>query len=560
VSYRQIVESYVSAVECGSIAVGMPVAKAIERYGRDMDRQRDADFPFYFDIAAAEHACMFFPVALRHSSGRWDGQPFHLEGWQAFLIWNLFGWKRLDGTRRFRRAHVSVARKNGKSTIIAGITLLLSLEGEHDTQGFIGATKLEQAQIVFRMIEQMIGKSSDLSKVTKRTRNNIAIPMFDGYLRPIGSDKPFDGLNPHIVVFDELHAWKEHHREFYDTMTTGSAARTQPLQLTITTAGSDKSQLWNEETDYCKMVLNQDAEDESLFVYIAEMDEDDDPFDEANWIKSNPNLGVSVSIDYLREQANKAQSRPQERSKFLRYHGNRKVSSSETPLTSEIWDGLQVDQLTDWKTADCICCGIDLGGRNDLASYALVARFPAGSVEDEDGNESPVWRYECRVRSFIAEDTKRDLSQQPWANWIYEGKLTKARYVIPTLRDSLLADADEYGFSKVAFDPYNASQLGDELEQLGLTPAKMPQNYYHFNEPLREFLETVTEKRISHDGSDPVLRWAVGNFVLVRNSQDLIMPDKKTSNDKIDPLVSLVMALRMAMFEPAGSSGSLFLT
>ena len=559
VRYSETVTQYAESVLAGDVVAGQPVRQACQRFLDDLDAQRADDFPFYFDSSRVDFACSFFPIALQHSTGEWAGQMFQLSDWQRFIVANLFGWIRVaDDTRRFRKGHISVARKNGKSTLIAGVTLLLALEGEPDPQIYLSATKIDQAAIVFRMVEQMVRRSPRLQSVTELRRNNISFPRSGGFIRPLGSDKPFDGLNPSGCVYDELHSFKEHHRPFYDTLTTASAARRQPMQLTITTAGSDRSQLWNEETDYCRLVLDGTAVDHSLFCYIAELDEDDDPFDESTWIKANPNLGLSVKLDYLRSQAREALSKPQALNRFIRYHANRKVSSTETPLTPETWDTL-AGELSDWKTADTIAAGIDVGGRNDLGAFAIAARFRAGDKVSDSGESVPLWRYECRVRSFVCLDGPRDLTQQPFAQWIHDENLIACRYVIAEMKHRLLADCFEHGISKIAFDPFNMHQLGDELEAEGLTPARMPQNHGQYNEPTLEFLDCVREGRIRHDGLDPVLRWSIGNFVLSRDSSDKVMPCRKGSADKIDPAISLIMAIRMLMFEPARSAGSLFI-
>jgi len=291
----QEVKRYCDAVISGDIPAGKYVLKAVERHLDDLARQGDEDFPYYFDQDEAEDACLFFPVAFRHAKSKWAGKPFELRPWQMFCNAVLLGWKRLDGTRRFRRAHISVARKQGKTTYCGGLAVYLAFaDNEAGAEIYIGATKIDQARLLFRDSESMIRQSPVLMKRAKIIKDNIVFSETKSFIRPLGSDKPFDGLNPHGVFFDELHAWKDHHRPFYDTMRTGSGARPQPLICTITTAGDNKSLLWIEESGYVKQVLDGSLRDDSVFGYIASLDEDDDPFDESTWIKSNPNLCVSV--------------------------------------------------------------------------------------------------------------------------------------------------------------------------------------------------------------------------------------------------------------------------
>lgn len=212
-------------------------------------------------------------------------------------------------------------------------------------------------------------------------------------------------------------------------------------------------------------------------------------------------------------------------------------------------------ELSDWKLADCITMGIDLGGRDDLASFAMCARFPIG--KDDSGKD--LWRYELTSRNFIVEDTTRDLTRMPWSDWCYTGELSRVRYVVASLRDNLLSEAWEHGCKAVAYDPYNAAQLGDELSEQGLEVLKMPQNAYHFHEPIEELRSALRENRVLFDRSDEILRFCMLNMMTIENSAGRQMPDKKNSAEKIDAAVASLMALRLAMLAPSRPTGSLFL-
>jgi phage terminase large subunit-like protein len=221
---------------------------------------------------------------------------------------------------------------------------------------------------------------------------------------------------------------------------------------------------------------------------------------------------------------------------------------------AEDWDAISAS-LSRWKDADVITAGIDLGGRDDLASFGIVARFPVD--EDDEGNT--IWRYEGTSYSFIAEDTHRDLSKQPWVGWIASGQLKPCRYVTATLRDELLKVADEIGIRAIAYDPHSAPQLADELEAEGFEVLKMPQNHFHFHSPLEELSAAIREKRFTPDSSDNILRWCALNMMTTSNSQGKMMPDKRNSSEKIDAAVALLMALRLAMLAPSRPTGSLFI-
>jgi phage terminase large subunit-like protein len=561
---HKAVDKYVKDVLSGRIVSCVSHRAAVQRYVDDLERQNSPEFPYYFSLDVASAHCDFFPEVLKHSIGKSSGMPFNLEPWQLFGIWNIFGWKRCeDRTRRFRRVFWTMARKNGKSTLGSGIAID---GGMADVNPFTGrpedvaeivlcATKKEQAQkVMYAEIERMRSQSEHVKALSTPINKQITFSHNKGYIHCIGSDKPFDGLNPHMVLMDEKHAWREHHRKFYDTMMTGSGNRSQPLIIDFTTAGDDTSQLWQEDYDYATGVVRGEFVDESYFSYIFELDENDDALDESLWPKANPNIGVSIGLESLREAAAKAKTSPVELNRFTRYHCNRKVSAYERFILPADWDDM-ADSLSSWRHADAITAGIDLGGRDDLASFGVIARFPV----DEDEEGKTIWRYEGFTKSFIVDETKRDLKKQPWAGWIATGELTVVRYVVASLRDEFLRVAEEIGIRAVAYDPYNAAQLGDELSQAGLDVIKMPQNCFQFHEPMQELTAAIRENRFTPDKTDNILRWCALNMMTTSNAQGKMMPDKRNSSEKIDAAVALLMGIRLAMLAPSRPTGSLFI-
>ena len=534
------------------------VRKTVEKYRAEWKRS-DPMWPFRFNVKAAEIACGFFPALLRHSVGEWAGQPFTLSPWQRFIVWNIFGWERQDGTRRFRKVFLSVARKNGKSTFCAGLSLLLACcDHEPGAQVFIGATKLDQARIIFQESDRMLRQSPHIAKHATILKDNISFAVSNSFIRPLGSDKPFDGLNPHAAFFDELHAFKEHHRGYFNTLTTGSGSRKQPLQVTITTAGDEKSMIYHEEANYARGVIAGDIVDPSEFAMIFELEKEDKPFDDGfdfgSLIKANPNYGISVKPEYLEQQLTEARNKPQRKNVFMRYHGNRCVSSVEEAMTAAMWDACS-GELSDWMTAAGIGAGVDIGGREDLAAIAYAAKFEVS--QDKEGRA--IYRHEVKSVAFIAADTKRDLNAEPFRTWIADGKLIVAEYVISTLKEYLLEDCEAFGIQYIAFDPYNAKQLSEDLETEGLKPVKMPQTHTHFNETIADYLLQVSEGRFKPDQNDVVLRWAALNMAIDRNSQDQMMPSKKHSKEKIDPAVAMLMAKRASTLALPQCQGSLIL-
>ena len=305
------VTDYAESVVSGEIVAGKPVRLACERHLRDLETAHERGL--YFDDGAAQLAVDFIQNC-KHSKGEWAGQNLILADWQLFIVGSVFGWKRLDGTRRFREVYNEVARKNGKSTFVAAIGLYLTCaDDEPGAEVYSFATKEDQAKIVWSEANRMAKQTPALMRrlVIHDSQNNASISWTarNSFFKPLarGSDTE-SGLNPHGAIGDELHEFKT--RNMVDIIDSAVGARRQPLIWYITTAGWDQSSIWWEKRSYALMVVEQAVEDDSVFVYIATLDEDDDWRDETVWIKANPNLGISVKLEGLREDAAKADAQP----------------------------------------------------------------------------------------------------------------------------------------------------------------------------------------------------------------------------------------------------------
>jgi phage terminase large subunit-like protein len=558
-------ERYATDVESGDIIVSKYVRKAVERFRRDMDRQSTPEFPYYFDEKKAQAVIDWYPACLRHSIGEHAKDKFYLEDWQAFGVANIFGWQRDDKRgRRFRRVFWTMGRKNGKSTFASGIALYMAAfdfnpttnDPEGQAQVIMAATKREQAEkVIFSECLRMRHQSKILRQGSTVANKVITFTHNGGTIQAVGSDRPFDGLSPALVLLDETHAFGKIHRKFHNTMLTGSGARVQPLTMTTTTAGDDQSHIWLEEIGFSKQVLDQTVDEESMFALIYELDEDDDVFDEEMWIKANPNLGVSISMEFLRQQIKPATSNPQALNRFKRYHANILVSSTERIFDLEDYDKCQ-GELSDWSKAECVGGGVDLGGRDDLAAAALVARFP---TDQEDDNGEPVYRYEGKVWSYISSNTPRDLNEVPFCDFIESGQIKVTPHPMKDLSDNFIDQFWENYATDAAVDPYNAQQFAESMEQQGVKVYAMPQTTRHFNEPIAELRQAMADGRFTHDGST-LLRWCLGNAVAVRDRSDRWQYDKASSSQKIDPLVALTMAFGRAMMGKGRSEGSIFVT
>ena len=562
----ETMEEYVSSVLAGEIVACKTIIAACKRHRKDLARQGDPDFPYFFDEEHARNVCNFFPTCVKHSIGKDAGKPFVLQPWQCFAVGSVFGWKHCETKlRRFSKAYISVGRKNGKSTIAAAICLYAAgFDYNPVTDGFesvaqvvLAASKKEQADRVtmaecLRMREQ----SKLLKDMSSAKNKQITFQHNSGHIITVGSDRAFDGLNGSLIQIDELHAFRSNgsQKEFLDTMRTGSGARAQPLFLVTTTAGSTSSEIWKSEWSYATGVVTGEYDDDSYFTLSYELDEEDDALDPDNWIKANPCLGVTLTKEFLEDQAKPAAADNLALNRFTRYHGNRLVSNLDTAFNLDQWDACE-GSLSDWSQADAVGCGIDLGARDDLASMSLVARFPTEEyVEDADGNENPVYRYEVRSYSYLAMDSVRDISVKPFCDFVENQLLIRSRFPLSGLERDCVRYCREFGCYQVAFDPYNAQQAGERISQEGIEAVTMAQSTRHFNEPIGELRAAISDGRLRHDGNK-LLRWAVSNAVIVTDRQDRVMYAKNECEEKIDPVVAMTMAFARAVAMPSRSEG-----
>jgi phage terminase large subunit-like protein len=560
--HRRDVQDYIDRVLSGEQVAGRLVRLAVQRHVADLEHAGKRGF--FFDDLAAEAACQFFPSLLVHSIGRWDGEPFELSPWQKFCMWCIFGWKEIDTKRRrFMKAFVSIARKNGKTTFAAGIPILCMYCDDPMEAGaelYCCATKEEQALKLWREAERMVRKAPHLRVLTKFRHKRLIFEAMDSFFAPLGSDSDStDGLNPHVVVKDELHAWQERHRGLHSKLSTGGGAREQPLEIIITTAGDDKSTIWQEEDDYARKVVESvitgDIIDDRLFSFVARIDDEDDPFDEECWIKANPNLGVTVELKKLQIAANTARHDPTKYSDLVRYYCNRRVTSSERAIRAELWAAGKGERPDPTKYDRVFCHGgFDLGRSNDFASVSTCEAF------HREG-ELPV--YFLRSRSFTCKMSPM-VEREPIRSWVrddliecHDGNSVDFNEV----QRFLLGWHAEYSPATFAYDPTFAKQMGQSLfNDHGLQVFEFSQSARFYNEPIREFLKALEDGRIIHEG-DAAFTWQALNLTIKRNPKDEWMPDKSDPASKIDALVAALMAFSECLFaERENSKGPWFIT
>ncbi len=528
--------AYAHGVRDGEIPAGKMVRLAVERYLRDVED--GAARGLRFDRVAAQHAIDFFGF-LRHSTGEWAGQQFELSPWQQFVIWNLFGWRRADGYRRFRTAFVEVPRKNGKTVLAAGLALyLMTADGESGAQVFSAATKRAQAKLCWDEATRMVRSSPALSKMIKhyRASSNLSIEATASKFEPLGADSDtMDGLNVHGAVIDELHAHKT--SGVVDVLQTATGARRQPLIFEITTAGTDQTSICYAHYDYSRKVLQHIIEDDTWFAYIAEMDEGDDWTDQGVWAKANPNLGVTVKIDDLQRKCLQAQHLPVAQNAFRRLHLDEWTQQSDRWIDLTLWDE-NAGTVEEAALAGRICYGgLDLSSVSDITAWVMV--FPRDN-RDECDVLARFWVPEAQLSN--SENRYRDW----YAAWAQDGLLqtTPGDAVdYQFIKRQVLEDAQKYRLMDLNVDRlFQGYQLSQELADEGLTVFGFGMGFISMAPVAREFERRLLLRGIHH-GGNPVLRWMADNVAVKQDPAGNLKPDKAASQGKIDGIVALLMAL-----------------
>jgi phage terminase large subunit-like protein len=326
-----------------------------------------------FDEDAACDVLRFFDF-LHHSKGEWAGRQFVLAPWEQAYLWVLFGWKRKNGNRRFRTSYLEVARKNGKSTLAAGVALyLLDADGEDGAEVYSAATKRDQAKIVHGEAARMVRSSAPLKKYLTVHRDTIHALDTNSKFEPLSSDfNSLDGLNIHGAIVDEVHAHKT--RDLWDILETATGARRQPLMFAITTAGVSRESVCRELHDYTEKILEGSLKDDSFCGIIYTLDEGDDWTDERVWIKANPNLKESVKLDDLKDKARKAKEAPSALNAFLRLHMNMWTQGETRWIDPDVWNACNGRTDIEFLKNEPCYGGLDLSSTTDITAFVL--KFP----------------------------------------------------------------------------------------------------------------------------------------------------------------------------------------
>ncbi|HEL2551961.1 terminase large subunit [Streptococcus suis] len=493
----------------------------------------------HYDEAKADRAVTFINN-LSHTKGKWAGKRFDLLPWQEQIVRDLFGIVKEDGNRQFLTAYIEIPKKNGKSELAAAIALyLLYADNEASAEVYGAACDRNQASIVFDVAKQMVQMSRPLEKrskimgATKRIVNYSNAGFYQVLSAETGTKH---GLNVSGLVFDEIHA--QPNRHLYDVLTKGSGdAREQPLFFIITTAGTDRNSICYELHTKALDILNGRKKDTSFYPVVYGLSDEDDWNDEANWRRANPSLGHTIGIDRVREAYQQALDNPAEENVFKQLRLNMWTSSSVAWIPEHVYakgnDPIQYESL---KGRSCYA-GLDLSSTSDITAFVLV--FPPRFEEEN---------YIVLPYFWLPEDTlelrcRRDhVLYDVWERQGYI-KTTEGNVVHYGFIEKFIEDLSEiYHIKEIAYDRWNATQMVQNLEGMGLTMVPFGQGYKDMSPPSKELYKLMMEGKIQH-GGHPVLKWMGQNIVMRQDPAGNIKPDKEKSVEKIDGIVALIMGL-----------------
>lgn len=495
--------------------------------------------------------------ALVHTSGKWAGKPLMPDPWQvAYIIAPVFGWVRWDKdvgryVRIIRDLYVDVPRKNGKSTLSAGLAIYLACaDGENGAQVVTAATSEKQAGFVFNPIKTLAEKAPKLRKHVQPFAKKVIHPKSGSYIEVVSSTAEAQhGANIHGAIVDELHVHKT--PDLVETIETGRGSRDQPLVVIITTADAGgQGTIYARKRDYVDRLAKRTIRDSSTYGVVWGVGEKDDPFKESTWKKANPGYGISPTKSYLKEAAKKAENSPAELSSFLRLHLGRRTKQETKYIEMGDWDAnasIVDEQALKGRRA---FGGIDLGSTSDLT--ALCWLFPRQG--DSNGYEA-VWRF------WTPEDNMPELDRRTAGEatvWRREGWLQTTPGNVTdyaAVRAQVNADREKFKVSSIGIDRWNATQLTNELQDDGANMTRVGQGYASMSGPLKEIQRLILQgsrgdtPMIQH-GGNPVMRWMVDNLAVTEDPAGNVKPDKAKSHEKIDGVSAMVNAMFESMNTP----------
>lgn len=530
---------YANDVVDGKINACKFVIGACARYLREVEDQTRG---WWFDWDEAEKYLRLVQK-FEHVIGHWKTNNIVYEPWQCWVWMNIMGFKSKDtGFRRFRTAHVEIARGNSKSAMASQAALyFLALDNPNGNMISTVATKKDQARIVLDSARRMAQKNPSFLRNTgsKVLAHTIVHPKSGSQVRALASEESgLDGLQDILAICDELHAMK---RDVFEVITSGMSKRSDSLTLCITTAGKDVHSVGHSQSTYAKKVCLgfDDATFFAVVYCLEEPSEDeqgneipgDDWEDESVWIKANPNLGVSVDIQSLRDKVKKAIEVPADIPNIKIKHMNLWISEAQAYYNQSFWDRCADPtlKLEDFKNKQAKM-GMDLASNIDITSLAAI--FYDGDV------------FSIFTKDFIPEDTVKAEKNVLYDDCVARGFLIAtpgAAINYDRIRDEAKKMAESCRVDECYYDAWNATETAQKLSNK-IEMVKMAMNVANLSEPMKKLDSAMRQGKIRHNGS-PLLRWCLGNVVAKEDHNGNVFPRKSHVKLKIDPIVAILMGL-----------------
>lgn len=488
---------------------------------------------YVFDEKKSLRCIHFIEKYCRQSKGQWNGKPLKLELFQKAFLQSLYGFVDKDtGLRKYKKAIFFVARKNGKSVLDSAIaTYMLTADYEGGAEIYSVATKKDQSKIVWEESKKMIKKSPALAKVIRCLIGGIYYDATDSSFRALASDSnSLDGLNAHLVVADEVHAWKD--KNLLDVMYDSMSARTQPLLLETSTMGTIRQNVFDIEYDYASQVIDGTIDDETLLPIIYELDEEKEWTEEECWYKANPALGKIKSLKNLRDKVERAKANPIELVNLLCKDFNIRQNSINAWLS---FDDLNNEEIySEWKNSYCIG-GCDLSSTTDLTCATLL-----GVKKGKILVKQMYWIPGSSLEKKVIDD------KIPYDKWLKNGYLrlsgdSKIDYHDVTKWYLEEVEQNDLRPLWIGYDSWNAQFWCDEMKSYGFDMVEVRQGYKTESAPLKQMKADLMDKKINYN-NNPITKWNLSNAAIKTDDNENIMLSKEKARQRIDGVASLMDA------------------
>ena len=534
---------YAEKVRSGEIPTGRKIKLAVERFYKWIEEAPESGF--YLDHKKGMRILQFFPTFINHTTGAMAGQPFRLQPFQAFTMYNLFAWcNAVDGSRRIRTVYDKRAKKNGKTAEMAGLALYcMSVDLEMEAQIYVGATKEAQAKLCWTQARQFI-ESPAANKALKQMgffclQSEIKFKPTQSIMRALGGDsKTQDGINSHLSIIDEYHAHANDGVK--ENLESSSVNRKHAITYHITTAGVNLASVCKNYEDSVTEVLEGRKIDDHLWIMIHDLDDDDDWTDENNWYKANPLLGGGLKIEAIRVEFTKAINQPSKIPNFKTKHLNMWVDAPQIWIPNEIWMRNKVDEIPLQKFEQYgSYAALDLSTTTDLTVFLALS-------EPDENNDRYLKTFFFCPEEMILRKSKED--RVPYDFWV------KAGYIIATpgatvdydvVEEVITANYKPLNVNRIEADNWNCESMAQTLIKKGMNVAYFGQGIGNMSFPTKQFEKLTYDGKIKHDGN-PVLSWMLAGCIVIEDASGNIKVHKGKSNKggrRIDGIVATIMAL-----------------